>query len=60
MGLSLEELLEIEQNRKDASDGRLFGVETWELGMRRSGATDSEIDAKREKIYKAIRDIIGK
>jgi hypothetical protein len=58
LGLSPEELAEIEQNRKDQSAADSLAVELWELRMRRSGATRQEIDAEREKRRQAIRDII--
>jgi hypothetical protein len=59
LGISLEELLEIEQNRKDQSEAESRGVEAWELRMRREGATEAEIAARRERLRQATRDIIG-
>lgn len=58
LGLSIEELIEMEQNRKDQSDADYLGVEPWEIRMRRSGASAAEIDSRREKLRQAIRESI--
>lgn len=59
LGMSLEELLDIEQSRDDRANADLLGIEQWEVKMRRMGATDSEMGAQREKLRQQIKDIIG-
>jgi hypothetical protein len=59
LGLSPEELIEIEQNRKDQSEADSLGIEPWEVRMRRSGATEPEIESHRKKLRQATQDIIG-
>lgn len=57
--VSLEDLLDVEQNRKDQAMADLLGIEAWEVRMRRMGATDSEIGVHREKLRQEIKNIIG-
>jgi hypothetical protein len=59
IGVSLEDLLDLEQNRNDQAKAELLGIEAWEVRMRRLGATDSAIDAHREKLRQEIKNIIG-
>lgn len=59
LGLSLQELSEIEQNRKDESEAASLGIEPWEIRMRRSGATEAAIESHKETLRQATRDIIG-
>jgi hypothetical protein len=59
LGLSLEELIELEQNRKDQSEAESLGIEPWEVRKRRSGATQSEIDSHKEMLRQATEDNIS-
>jgi hypothetical protein len=59
LGMSLEELLDMEQSRDDRANADLLGIEEWEVKMRRLGATDSQIETHREKRRQEIKNIIG-
>lgn len=59
IGVSLQDLLELEQNRNDRAEAERLGIEEWEVRMRRLGAPDSEIDARREKLRQETQNIIG-
>lgn len=58
IGLSLEDLLDLEQNRDDQANAEFLGIEAWEVRMRRVGATDSQIEARREKLRQETQNII--
>jgi hypothetical protein len=59
IGLTVEKILELEQNRRDEAEAKIRGIEVWELRMQRSGASETEIQSEREKRRRNIQDIIS-
>lgn len=52
--MTVAELEELDANLADERLAAVYGIEVWELRMRREGAKDSAIEAYREELRKSI------
>lgn len=57
--MTVDELEEIDRYRSDEREATSHGIEVWELRMRRDGALDSAIEAKRAERRRQIDEAIG-